>query len=99
MRGLGERGTARLAIAVVDLARDVAGPRGPARRRAGIERRERRDDRRQRFVIDLDRVGSIPCRGARLGDHRGHGFTDETNGLESERPTWRRFAWATVGTL
>src|SRR6266536_1929396 len=82
VRRLGERGGAGFRIAVTDLAGNVPGRCGPDLWCAGIKRGERIDDRRQRLVVDLDRLGGIARHGARLGNDRGHRLADEATGLE-----------------
>ena len=59
MRRRGEGGVGRRLVAFEIDKGDVVGAVVPDARRAGLERRRGRDDRRQRLVFDLDQFGRV----------------------------------------
>ena len=83
----------RGSVAVPHLRHDIAGRRRPDERRAGSGRLRQIGYDRQLLVLDLDRVERVLSLLARLGDQRGDGLADKTDGLMRKRRTQRRRRW------
>ena len=96
-RGRRKRRLGVVALAAGDLEGDVGAEFRPDQRRAGFQRLLHVDHRRQRLVVDLDRLGRGLRRFEIVGDDEGDRIADMAHGVPGEQRTRRRLLVGAVG--
>ena len=82
----------RIAVGEMTVGRDIGADRRMHERRILLKRGERIDHRRKLAILDLDVVQRVLGEVTVLGDDERHGFADEANAVDRQRPLIHRLA-------